>query len=245
MRGQFVFDHFLSTILVAIATSVAGLIANVLARKQRELARGTADEAKALAEAIQHHEAERRATAAELLLAKLPDGMSPQDFLAKLENIAARLQLEPREGTSSAEPFEGLINAYHEQALSQAQVQFWFSVIAATAGFVWIIYAGSNVESENWITILKTLPGIAMDAVAFLFFRQAAETRDRSTQLYDRLRKDRQNTESISLVSSIEDLRTRSIVQAIIALHMSGIVAPQPDLSTIFGGGSKTAASKK
>jgi hypothetical protein len=35
---------------------------------------------------------------------------------------------------------EKLITSYHDQALFQAKMQFWFSVVAATVGFVFIIY---------------------------------------------------------------------------------------------------------
>jgi hypothetical protein len=49
--------------------------------------------------------------------------------------------------------------------------------------------------------------------------------------LYDRLRRDKQLSESVSLVSSIEDLRVRSAVKAQIALHMSGLQPTPIDLS--------------
>ena len=70
-----------------------------------------------------------------------------------------------------------------------------------------------------------------MDAVAFLFFRQASETRQRATELYDRLRRDKQMTESLRLVTSIEDLRVRSAVKAQMALHMSGLDPAPIDLT--------------
>jgi hypothetical protein len=61
-----------------------------------------------------------------------------------------------------------------------------------------------------------------MDAVAFLSFRQAVETRQRATELYDRLRRDKQMAESSAIVASIEDVRRRSAVKAQLALHVSG-----------------------
>lgn len=234
-------DQLLNTILAAIATTIAGYLAQLLARRQREIAKSSQNQAETLAAAIKSYEANRRATSTELLLQKLPEGISPHEFLAKLEDIAARIPAERGDASPAMEPFERLINAYHEQALSQAQVQFWFSVAAATVGFVWIIYTGSTAGEADLMQLLKTLPGIAIDAVAFLYFRQAAETRDRSTQLYDRLRTDRQSTESISLVRSIADEKIRCMVQAMIALHMSGIEVPKLDADTMLGKANNTA----
>ncbi len=126
-----------------------------------------------------------------------------------------------------AESAENLIAGYHEQALNQAKVQFWFSVFAATVGFAWILYAGTGIDTPSVTTALKTLPGAIVDLVAFLFFRQAAETRQRATDLYDRLRADKQSTEVMELVASIEDVTVKSAVQAQIALHKAGL-APTP-----------------
>ena len=67
-----------------------------------------------------------------------------------------------------------------------------------------------------------------------MFFKQASETRQRATELYNRLRKDKQLTESVSLVSSIEDVRVRSGVKAQIALHMSGMQPNAIDLSNFL-----------
>src|SRR6266516_3495197 len=122
---------------------------------------------------------------------------------------------------------ESLITGYHEQALSQAKAQFWFSVFAACVGFAWILYAGADIRAESLSTISRIVPGAVLDAVAFLFFRQASETRQRATELYDRLRRDQQTSDSVALASSIEDLKVRSVVKAQIALHLSGL-QPNP-----------------
>jgi len=70
-----------------------------------------------------------------------------------------------------------------------------------------------------------------MDTVAFLFFRQASETRQRATELYDRLRKDKQASEAIALVAAIEDIKVKSAVQAQLALHMAGLEPAPIDLT--------------
>jgi hypothetical protein len=92
---------------------------------------------------------------------------------------------------------------------------------------------------------MKILPGAVMDAVAFLFFKQATETRQRATELYDRLRTDKRNTESVNLVSSIEDVKVRSAVKAQIALHMSGLNPSPIDLTNFLSSKNIDVACEK
>jgi hypothetical protein len=68
-----------------------------------------------------------------------------------------------------------------KSGLGQARAQFWFSVVAATIGFAWILYGGAGISPDNLATVSKILPGVVMGSVAFLFFRQASETRQRAT----------------------------------------------------------------
>lgn len=125
-----------------------------------------------------------------------------------------------------------LVNGYHLQALSQAKIQFWFSVSAATVGFFYILLAAYQTTEGSIAIILNVLPGVVIDAVAFLFFKQAEQTRERATALYDRLRQDNQIEDARELVESIEDLRIRSLVKAQIALHMSGLNPKEIDLQS-------------
>ena len=60
---------------------------------------------------------------------------------------------------------------------------------------------------------------VIVNAIAALFFRQAEQTRLRATELYDRLRKDRQMTRAEAVVNTIEDSNIRSLAKAQIALH--------------------------
>jgi hypothetical protein len=123
-----------------------------------------------------------------------------------------------------ANAVEGLIESYHKQALHQARVQFNFSIAAATVGFIIIVAAfvfwSDDAARSSW---LKVLPGALMEAVAFLFFKQATETRQRATELYDRLRKDRQLKDASVEVAKIVDPAIRSITQAQIAMSMAGL----------------------
>ena len=119
-----------------------------------------------------------------------------------------------------------LVNEYHAQALSQAKVQFWFSVIAASSGFAIIIVAilmALMQQTTAIQTTLQVVPGIAIEAVAALFFKQAAETRERATALYDRLRTDRERSYALALVETIDNGNVKDAIKAELALHMAGL----------------------
>lgn len=150
-----------------------------------------------------------------------------------IEDIKKEI-LAIRSEFSHSPEVENLIAGYHEQALGQARVQFWFSLAAASIGFGWILYVGSNFSMQNYLEVMKTLPGIVMDAVAYLFYRQSSWTRQRATELYDRLRRDRQASEAISLVASIDDTKIRSLVKAQMALHMAGLQSDREGISGIL-----------
>ena len=115
---------------------------------------------------------------------------------------------------------ETLMKNYHEQALAQARVQFWFGLIAATLGFLLILV--SSVFGGNWTFIQKVVPGSIIASVATLFLRQSAETRKRATDFYDRLQSYSKQRESLNLVTTMSDARLRSITQTLLALHMAG-----------------------
>jgi hypothetical protein len=153
------------------------------------------------------------------------------EYSSEVEAIASAVKaIAPSSGETREEEWEvvrRLVKEYHSQALSQAKVQFWFSVVAASSGFAIIIVAivmALMKQTSASQTILQVVPGIAIEAVAALFFKQAAETRERATALYDRLRTDRERTYALSLVDSIDNSNLRNAVKAELALHMAGLV---------------------
>lgn len=235
--------ELLTAAIAALATLIAGVATQFLNKRvnrDRELAK---EEVETLARALQSTEAVRKATVMEMAVERVPAGLSPEQFARLLEEITKRLPEPPQsEGANTA--IEGLINNYHEQALDQAKTQFWFSIVAATVGFAWILYSGASIDPGKLGTVTKTLPGVVMDAVAFLFFRQASETRQRATELYDRLRRDKQMTESAALVSSIEDMRLRSAVKAQLALHMAGLQPSPIDLTSFLSSDGAPSANR-
>lgn len=135
-----------------------------------------------------------------------------------------------------------LSREYHVQAISQATAQFWFSLIAASAGFAYILFSTTLVNLEQWATIFNILPGVVIDAVAALFFVQAEKTRQRATELYDRLRTDKNLRISEKILNLIEDKTIRSVAQAQIAIHLAGLEQKEIDVNDII---KKPDADKK
>lgn len=227
--------EYLTTILTGVAGLLAAVVTQWIAIRFKKQSEQVKVEAERIAEALRSETAARRAAALEVVAQNLPnDPERAKEIEAVLEKLVARLSVATPAAGSVASAVENLISSYHEQALSQARVQFWFSVVAATVGFIWILYAGMDIKSESASSLMKTLPGVVMDAVAFLFFRQASETRQRATELYDRLRNDKQMAEAAKIVAEIADEKVRGVVQAQIALHMAGVQQSPIDLSSVL-----------
>lgn len=223
-----------STIIYLTVFGLIGMIImqwfSLAIKKQSEQKKS---EAASIAAVLRSEEAASRAAALEIMARKLSINASDaKEIDSTIEKLSTKISVV--KSPTGAASIENLISSYHEQALSQAKIQFWFSVIAATVGFIWILYTGTDIEPDKASSLLKTLPGVAMDAVAFLFFRQAGETRQRATELYDRLRSDKQMTAAALLVTQIGDEKIRGVVQAQIALHMAGVQQSPIDVSSIL-----------
>ena len=231
-------DNLIATLIAAVGTMLAGLITQLLSTRRRRELQQHREELERLAGVVNTEESARKAAVLERVVERIPIGLTPKQFESLIAEITSRVPSSPDANLTTAGAVETLITNYHEQALTQAKAQFWFSVAAATVGFGWILWAGSGIDPANTATVAKTIPGIVMDAVAFLFFKQASETRQRATELYDRLRRDKQMSESAAIVSSIEDVRLRSAVKAQLALHMSGLQPSPIDLSIFLSGES-------
>ncbi|MBI5843716.1 MAG: hypothetical protein HZB23_03500 [Deltaproteobacteria bacterium] len=219
-----------------ILTTIAGLIATMIFRKRIEQENIQKKNIEFIAEAVSAKASEARSNVIAALASKLPEGRTLKEIEQLLQssiNIGGDLiitQADSEEGNF----IQDLVNSYHQQALSQAKVQFWFSVFAATIGFIFILYSSSSITVQYPSSFIKIMPGVIIDAVALLFFRQAEQTRERATALYDRLRSDNQMLKSQSLVESIEDIQIRSAVKAQIALHMAGLRPKEIDLPTFM-----------
>lgn len=224
-------------ILTAFITAVLGVITIILSKRKRHLDKTDEERAAEIVQAASAQAEEHRTRALERLAERLPAGTTSQEFLNSLERIVADLGATEARETRDDPTWslvQDLVNSYHRQALDQARIQFWFSIVAAVVGFALIINGVLTSDDKTLDLILRSLPGVTVDAVAALFFKQAAETRERATALYDRLRTDNQQSQAITVVNSIEDSRVRSVVKAQLALHMAGIQSNPGDLSALL-----------
>jgi hypothetical protein len=238
------FDYLNETIGPALGLGIIGTILFFLSGLVERNRRSAKKQVEDIATALSAEAKERQARASELLAEKLPPVNSTPELLAALEKLTARIALfEENEPSGLAMELEKRADEYQAQALQQASVQFWFSLMAAVVGFSMIVYVvATSVNSTEFQLIVKSLPGIAVEAVAALFFTQARETRQRATELYDRLRSDRTTLEdrlhldtrraqSLALVETIDDVNVRAAVKAQLALHLVGVESSLADFN--------------
>jgi hypothetical protein len=223
---------FVILILGLLGSAAAYLLSNRLAQKLDQ-------RADLLTQAAKSTYDERRARALEIIAEKLPPMTEPSVFADALDAVVSLpllLMPEPDDKQSPWPAIHNLIDQYHRQALNQAFVQFWISIVAAFAGFALIAYLMLNTTPTSQSTeyILRILPGAIVEVLAALFFKQATETRDRATAFYDRLRSDNQQRQSLEIATGIQDNLIRSTVEATLALHMAGLNPTPPDPASLL-----------
>jgi len=149
-----------------------------------------------------------------------------------------------RRGGDSPSPgvaLEPLFLEYHHEALQEARAQYWFSVVAATAGFAFIIFqvsrGGGSSASEQ---LLKSLPGVVVEVVSALYFRQASEIRKHASEFFDRLRSDHQIAIAVGVLDTVRDEALQSSGRMRLALHLVGADLPPPVATEIVPAGRLT-----
>ena len=161
-------------------------------------------------------------------------GAQPQGELGMLVEQLREIRAGVPDLRGTMDMVQELVESYHKQALQQARVQFWFSVIAASVGFGMVLYALLAArDAQTLDLLLRSLPGVSVDAVAALFFVQARETRQRATELYDRLRQDALQAESRDLVETISHAKIRDAVKAQLAMQMMGCSTENLSLNSL------------
>lgn len=127
-------------------------------------------------------------------------------------------------------------DSYHEQALGQARVQFRVSTVAASVGFILIIYGGfmqiASLPAQALDVVLGILPGAVIEGVAALFFAQAASTRHRATEFYSRLQDDQRSRQALEIADGIVEPNLKSLVYAQMALHIAGLATSELDVQS-------------
>lgn len=163
-----------------------------------------------------------------------------EESIKTIQQNFLQLKSEVKNTKNTWSLVEGLIENYHKQALTQAGFQFWFSAIAAVFGLGFITMSLFFAESTNaYEKVVGSLPGVMINVIAVLFFKQAEQTRQRATDLYDRLRTDKEREVAIKLIEDIDDQNLKSIARAQLALKIGGVDVTLQDLSNIVSEPSK------
>lgn len=234
--------EILLSVIGGFITVIMGFLTTLLSERRRKHEKIEKQKIEDILAASEAQLESIKARVAESLIEKLPPGASSVE-------IAKQLSTQFRIGgdvvinqvvKESGGLIQDLVSGYHQQALSQAKVQFWFSIFAASIGFAYILFSATGVTINELSSLMRILPGVVIDAVAALFFRQAEQTRQRATELYDRLRKDSQLSMAQKLMETIEDPRIKSATQAQIALHMAGLEPKEIDLTKLIAVNSHT-----
>lgn len=227
MTDKLLIANIISTMVLTFLAFALKVIVNAQSRRYE----AKKNEIDKISNSLINQTIASRAKAIELLIKKLPEKFEPTNLVNELDSQLKKLEnrinvshdMDTKNVVDKFPYVENLVNEYHQQALKQARLQFWFSIIAAFAGFAWIILGAINISPSNIFNYFKIVPGIIIDALAYLFFRQAEATRERATALYDRLRADFQQSKAIQLADTIEDQKIRAIVKAQLTLHMAGL----------------------
>lgn len=158
---------------------------------------------------------------------RIPEGVNEEEFFDRLKKELLEIsyiQLQDNNGLNEDNSLYKFLEAHHRQALQQSSVQFWFSIFAASIGFIFIIVMICTSSGNEWYEIMvKALPGAIIDAISVLFFKQAHETRDRAAEFFKELTYDKQVAKSVAIADAIEDKEIKATVQARIALHIVGL----------------------
>ena len=199
----------LAIVLFIIAAAIARASASARARRQnRELLEG-----------IDKVQEQRKKAEGKPPVLSMAAGL-------EREGEEAPAQTKPQEAARAKydETIETLITNHHEQALREARTQFWFSLIAACVGFVFIALTFFSTKDAEWLSKLVTMiPGVIIEAVSALFFSQSKETRERSSDFLNRLREDRKFEKGVEIANTIQDKDLKAKMLASIALNLCGI----------------------
>ena len=117
------------------------------------------------------------------------------------------------------------LSNYYSQVLYQSKISFWFSLIFASLGFVIIIlsffiYGAESIDKS----ILSFISGIIIEAVSALFFVQSNKARKTMGNFFEKLRRDKNNSEAKSICNQIEDSCLRDITKIQLVFKLAEIV---------------------
>lgn len=226
----------IATGLVAVLGAVISLIITTINHSIRN--KKTNAQSRDIYRLVKEQEYNEKANLVKNTTSNIPVGLSEDEYFTRMKDILSELsysKLKNAEENTKDNVIEELIRGHHEQALSQASIQFWSSLAASIIGFVFIMLMILFANNSQWYEyILNVLPGVIIEVVSYLFFKQSSETRNRASDFLNRLRNDEQISKSIAIADSIGNDELKSLIKAKIALHICGINELQ-DLNDFLG----------
>lgn len=150
---------------------------------------------------------------------------------------ARALIAEVQHQASERVPYETeQLARYYGQVLAQSKMSFWFSLVFASLGFMVIIAAALLYSADRQgATVASFLAGVVIDAVAGLFFVQSKDAQRSMAEFFDKLRKDRQQSDSRVLCDGIEDPTLKDALRVQLALYYAGVDGHQAIATALLG----------
>lgn len=149
-------------------------------------------------------------------------------FTGTIKGLRSQKEVSPddlRDEDKEQTPFERVVLAkYYNQALTAANVSFWFSIAFASVGFVVILLSFATYTPDDPVgTIIKITSGAVIDAVSGLFFIQSQNARKSMADFFEKLRLDRLSAEAREMINEIDDVAARDQLRMQLVMKFSGI----------------------
>jgi hypothetical protein len=114
---------------------------------------------------------------------------------------------------------------YHQQALFHNEVLFWVCLVAGSLilgiAIALVLHALLTPGVTFGLAAVDIGLGLLLKLVCALFYKEMKASRERTTELFDRIRQDDRMVQSTELVSKIPDERIRSTTMAKLALQIA------------------------
>lgn len=144
---------------------------------------------------------------------------------AKEQRESQELLKSIQKASQEGLPFETeQLAKYYGEVLAQSKTSFWFSLVFAVIGFLVIIVAAFMFSGkQDTTTLIQMLAGSIIDAVAALFFVQSRHAQKSMADFFDKLRQDRQHTDSKNMCESICDTIAKDALKMQLSIYYSGV----------------------
>jgi ABC-type multidrug transport system fused ATPase/permease subunit len=119
--------------------------------------------------------------------------------------------------------FSEQLYKYYAQALAQAKLSFWFSMIFASIGFFVIIMSGIDYAHDGSAVIFKLASGTIVEAISALFYVQANKTQKSMLAFFEKLRLDKRYMDAMRYSKEISDDSLKSQTISKVVLGLSGV----------------------